>query len=275
MALKVYRPTTPGRRGTSVVVNVLSRKQPEKSLLLNRAAKAGRNAQGKITVRHRGGGDPRAYRLVDFLRNKLNVPGLVAALEYDPNRSANLALVHYTDGEKRYILAPDGLKVGDTVVSSREKIDVKPGNVLPLQYIPTGIMVHNIELTPGRGGSLVRSAGVAAMVMAIEDQFVLLKLPSGEIRRFDKNCAATVGQVGNIDWGNVRWGKAGRMRRRGIRPTVRGKAMNPVDHPHGGGEGHNPIGMVHPKTKWGRPAEGVKTRNPNKPSSQFIVKRRK
>ncbi len=275
MPLKFYKPTTPGRRGTSVVSENLSRKEPEKSLLRSSRSQAGRNSQGKITVRHRGGGVARAYRLVDFRRDKFNVPGRVMAFEYDPNRSANLALINYADGEKRYILAPQDLKVGDTVLASQEKIEVKPGNVLRLQYIPTGILVHNVELSPGRGGALARSAGNAAIVMALEDSFVLLKLPSGEIRRFPKECLATVGQLGNIDWGNVRWGKAGRMRHRGFRPTVRGKAMNPVDHPHGGGEGHNPIGMKFQKTKWGRPARGVKTRQPNKSSTSFIAKRRK
>jgi large subunit ribosomal protein L2 len=272
MPVKQYRPTSPGRRGMSVsTFEEITKTRPEKSLTVRLKKHAGRNNQGKITTRHRGGGAKRAYRLIDFKRNKLDVPAKVAAIEYDPNRSARIALLHYVDGEKRYILAPLGLKVGDRVVAGADA-DIRPGNALPLKNIPTGTTVHNVELERGRGGQMVRSAGAGAQLMAKEGKYALLRLPSGEQRNVNILCMATIGQVGNVDHENVRIGKAGRSRHMGRRPTVRGSAMNPVDHPHGGGEGRAPIGGQ-PQTPWGKPALGYKTRR-NKRSDRFIVRRR-
>ena len=272
MPVKQYRPTSPGRRGMSVsTFEEITKTRPEKSLTVRLKKHAGRNNQGRITTRHRGGGAKRAYRLIDFKRNKLGVPAKVAAIEYDPNRSARIALLHYLDGEKRYILAPVGLKVGDRVVSGPDA-DIKPGNALPLKNIPTGTTIHNVELERGRGGQLVRGAGTGAQLMAKEGNYALLRLPSGEQRYVNILCMATIGQVGNVDHENVRIGKAGRSRHMGRRPTVRGSAMNPVDHPHGGGEGRAPIGGQ-PKTPWGKPALGHKTRR-NKRTNRFIVRRR-
>lgn len=276
MALKKYKPTTSGRRHASVLQHEA---QPEtwrpKKLFSRKLRKAGRNNEGKITVRHRGGGAKRAYRNVDFHLEKYDIPAIVRTVEYDPNRSARIALVAYRDGEFRYQLAPDGLKIGDTVISSLSKVSIQPGNRTSLEHIPSGVPVSNIELQPGQGGRIVRSAGTAAIVMAVEGNLAQLKMPSGEIRLIHKNAQATIGQMSNQEWRNVRLGKAGRMRHYGIRPTVRGKAMNPVDHPHGGGEGKHPIGMKHPKTPWGKPALGVRTRKRFKRSNRFIVKRRK
>ena len=272
MPIRQYRPTSPGRRSMSVsTFEEVTKTRPEKSLTVRLKKHSGRNNQGKITTRHRGGGAKRAYRLIDFKRNKLEVPAKVAAIEYDPNRSARIALLHYVDGEKRYILAPVGLKVGDRVVAGPDA-DIKPGNALPLKNIPTGTTIHNIELERGRGGQIVRSAGAGAQLMAKEGKYALLRLPSGEQRYVNILCMATIGQVGNVDHENVRIGKAGRSRHMGRRPTVRGSAMNPVDHPHGGGEGRAPIGGQ-PQTPWGKPALGYKTRK-NKRSDRFIVRRR-
>ncbi len=276
MPIKIHRPVTLGRRLSSVDAFAdITKWEPEKSLISPKRKTGGRNAQGKITVRHRGGGADRFVRDVDFLRDKFGVPAKVAAIEYDPNRGARLALLHYKDGEKRYMIAPQGLAVGDEVVSSKEQVEIKPGNRMPIDKMPVGIQVHSIELIPGRGGVVARGAGLGAQLMAVEGDFAQLKLPSGEIRMFSKNCMATVGMVGNPDRRLIRWGKAGRTRYRGRRPEVRGKVMNPVDHPHGGGEGKNPIGLKHAKTPWGKPALGVKTRNKKKASWKFIVKRRK
>ena len=273
MAIRVYKPTTPARRFMSVLTyEEITKKKPEKSLLEPLKKHAGRNKQGKITVRHRGGGNKAHYRIIDFKRNKLEVPARVAAIEYDPNRSAFIALLFYVDGEKRYILAPEGLKVGDKVVSS-ESADIKAGNSLPIANIPVGTLIHNIELKPGRGGQLVRSAGNSAQLMAKEGGFALLRLPSGEVRKVPLNGRATIGVVGNHDHENVRIGKAGRVRHMGRRPSVRGVAMNPVDHPHGGGEGKSPVGMPAPVTPWGKPALGMKTRKHKKYSNDMIVKR--
>jgi large subunit ribosomal protein L2 len=273
VALKAYRPTSPGRRGMSgSTFEEITKSKPEKSLLLPLKKKAGRNTHGRITVRHRGGGAKRRLRIIDFKRDKVGVPGRVAAIEYDPNRSANIALIHYTDGEKRYILAPLGLNVGDTIKSGSEA-EIKPGNALPLKLIPSGTMIHNIELEKGRGGQLVRSAGAAAQLMVKEGEYALVRLPSGEMRRIRSDCLATIGQVGNIDHQGIKLGKAGRKRWLGWRPTVRGSAMSPRDHPHGGGEGRSPIGMPGPKTPWGKPALGYRTRKP-KPSDKLIIKRR-
>jgi large subunit ribosomal protein L2 len=255
-------------------VRDLTHKEPEKHLTFGKRSQAGRNAQGKITVRHRGGGVKRLLRQVDFKRQKFDVPAKVAAIEYDPNRTANLALLVYRDGEKCYIISPSNLTVGQEVMSSLKQIEIKVGNRLPLQYVPSGLQVHDIELVPGHGGILARTAGSYAIVMAIEESQARLKLPSGEIRVVPAACQATIGQVGNIDHSNVRLGTAGRRRRLGFRPSVRGKAMNPVDHPHGGGEGHNPIGLKHPKTPWGKPALGVPTRRRIKSSNRFIINRR-
>jgi large subunit ribosomal protein L2 len=272
MPVRQYRPTSPGRRRMSVsTFEEITKTRPEKSLTVRLKKHAGRNNRGRITTRHRGGGAKRAYRLIDFKRNKLDVPAKVAAIEYDPNRSARIALLHYVDGEKRYILAPLGLKVGDHVVAGADA-DIKPGNALPLKNIPTGTTVHNVELERGRGGQIVRSAGAGAQLMAKEGKYALLRLPSGEQRNVNILCMATIGQVGNVDHENVRIGKAGRSRHMGRRPTVRGSAMNPVDHPHGGGEGRAPIGGQ-PQTPWGKPALGYKTRK-NKKSDRFIVRRR-
>ena len=273
MALKVYRPTSPGRRGMSgSTFEEITKGKPEKSLLLPLKKRAGRNTRGKITVRHRGGGAKRRLRIIDFKRDKVSVPGRVAAIEYDPNRSARIALIHYADGDKRYILAPLELNVGDAIMSGSDA-EVKPGNTLPLKLIPTGTLIHNIELERGRGGQLVRSAGTAAQLMVKEGEYALVRLPSSEMRRIRIDCLATIGQLGNVDHQNIKLGKAGRKRWLGWRPTVRGSAMSPRDHPHGGGEGRSPIGMAGPKTPWGKPALGYRTRKP-KASDRLIVKRR-
>ena len=274
MAIKTYKPTTPGRRGMSVVdYTQLSKVAPEKSLLAPKNKKAGRNSYGRITIRHRGGGNRQKYRIIDFKRNKLDVAGTVMTLEYDPNRSAHIALVQYEDGEKRYIIAPAGLKVGDTVTAGAAA-DIKPGNALPLSNIPTGTFIHNVELYPGKGAQLARSAGVMAQLMGKENNLAMIRLPSGEMRNVPLNCMATIGQVGNADHANVQIGKAGRKRHMGWRPTVRGSVMNPCDHPHGGGEGKSPIGRSGPVTPWGKPALGYKTRKTKNRSDKFIVKRR-
>ena len=273
MPIKKYKPTSPGRRQMTVLTfGELTTDKPERSLLEPNRKKAGRNNMGRISVRHRGGGQKRFYRVIDFKRNKDGIPAKVATLEYDPNRSANIALLHYADGEKRYILAPHGLSVGDTVLSGTD-VDIKPGNVLPVRNIPTGTLLHNIELHPGRGGQMVRSAGGSAQLMAKEGDYAHIRMPSGEVRLVHLNCRATIGQVGNLDHENVSIGKAGRNRLLGIRPTVRGSVMNPVDHPHGGGEGRSPIGR-NPVTPWGKPALGAKTRHKKKASDKMIVKRR-
>jgi len=270
----IYKPTTPGRRGMSCLdYSGLSKTGPEKSLLAPKAKKAGRNSYGRITVRHRGGGNRQKYRIIDFKRIKADMPATVLTLEYDPNRSAHIALVQYEDGEKRYIIAPAGLKVGDTI-SSGASADIKPGNALPLENIPTGTFIHNVELYPGKGAQLARSAGVMAQLMGKENNKALIRLPSGEMRYVPLNCMATVGQVGNVEHSNVQLGKAGRKRHMGWRPTVRGSVMNPCDHPHGGGEGRSPIGRPGPVTPWGKPALGYKTRKPKNRSDKFIVKRR-
>jgi len=273
VALKTYRPTSPGRRGMSgSSFEEITKDKPEKSLVSPLKKRAGRNNQGRITVRHRGGGAKRRLRAIDFKRDKLGVPGRVAAIEYDPNRSARIALIYYADGEKRYILAPAELGVGDTVKSGSDA-ELKPGNALPLKQIPTGSLIHNIEMEKGRGGQLVRSAGVAAQLMVKEGEYALVRLPSGEMRRIRGECLATIGQIGNIDHQNIKLGKAGRKRLMGWRPTVSGSAMSPRDHPHGGGEGRSPIGMPGPKTPWGKPALGYRTRKP-KASDKLIIKRR-
>ncbi|MDR7416328.1 MAG: 50S ribosomal protein L2 [Armatimonadota bacterium] len=275
MGIKKYGPTTPGRRiATGYTFEEITKDSPERSLVVSLHRHAGRNNQGRITVRHRGGGHKRLYRLVDFRRDKDGVPARVAAIEYDPNRSARIALLQYADGEKRYILAPVGLQVGDVVMSG-ENVEIKPGNALPLANIPTGTLVHNVELVPGRGGQLVRAAGAAAQVMAKEGEYALLRLPSGELRKIHIRCRATVGQVGNVEHEAIKYGKAGRRRWLGWRPAVRGVAMDPRSHPHGGGEGRSPVGMPSPVSPWGKPTLGKKTRKPRKPSTRFIVKRRK
>ena len=274
MAIKKYKPTSPARRFMTVsTFEEISKTEPEKSLIEIIKSKAGRNNNGKITVRHRGGGHKRQYRIIDFKRDKMDIPAKVAAIEYDPNRTANIALLNYVDGEKRYILAPNGLKVGDSVISS-EDADIKVGNTLSLKSIPVGTIVHNIELKAGKGGQLVRAAGNAAQLMAKEGGYAQVRLPSGEVRMIRIECKATIGQVGNLDHEIIRIGKAGNKRHMGIRPTVRGSVMNPVDHPHGGGEGKAPIGRPGPLTPWGKPALGYKTRNKKKLSNKFIVKRR-
>ena len=273
MAIRVYKPTSPARRFMSVLTyEELTKKAPERSLTEYLKKNAGRNNQGKITVRHQGGGNKVKYRIIDFKRNKDNIPAKVTAIEYDPNRSAFIALVCYADGEKRYILAPLGLKVGDTVISG-ETADIKPGNCLPIANIPVGTLIHNLEIKAGRGGQLVRSAGNAAQLMSKEGGYALVRLPSGEVRKLAMNCRATIGTVGNTDHENVRIGKAGRKRHMGIRPTVRGVVMNPCDHPHGGGEGKSPVGLPAPVTPWGKPALGLKTRKHKKYSNKMIVKR--
>ena len=269
-----YKPTTPSRRNMSVTdYSGLSKVAPEKSLLAPLNKKSGRNSYGRITVRHRGGGNRRKYRIIDFKRQKFDVPGTVKTLEYDPNRSAFIALIEYQDGEKRYIIAPNGLKVGDTVVAS-PSADIKPGNALPLANIPTGTFIHNVELYPGKCAQLARAAGNMAQLMAKENNMALLRLPSGELRNVPVNCMATIGQVGNVDHENVKIGKAGRKRNMGWRPTVRGSVMNPNDHPHGGGEGKSPVGRPGPVTPWGKPALGYKTRAHHNRSDKFIVRRR-
>ena len=274
MAVKTFKPTTPSRRNMTVTdYQCLSKVAPEKSLLENLSKNSGRNSYGRITVRHRGGGNKRKYRIIDFKRDKMNIPAEVLTLEYDPNRGAFIALVRYEDGEKRYIIAPHDLKVGDTVISSAEA-DIKPGNALPITNIPVGTIIHNIELNPGRGAQFVRGAGNAAQLMAKEDGMALVRLPSGELRKFRLNCMATIGQVSNLDHENIQIGKAGRKRHMGIRPTVRGSVMNPCDHPHGGGEGKSPIGRPGPVTPWGKPTLGYKTRKKKNLSDKFIVKRR-
>ncbi len=274
MSIKVYKPTGNARRNMSVTdYSELSKVAPERSLLVSLKKNSGRNSYGRITVRHRGGGQRRKYRIIDFKRDKFDIPATVASVEYDPNRSAFIALLQYEDGEKRYILQPAGLKVGDTVVAGANA-DIKAGNALPLTSIPVGTVVHNIELYPGRGGQLARAAGNSAQLMAKEGVYALLRLPSGELRNVPANCMATIGQVGNVDHENVKIGKAGRKRHMGWRPTVRGSVMNPCDHPHGGGEGKSPIGRPGPVTPWGKPALGYKTRNTKKKSDKLIVKRR-
>ncbi|MCI0395160.1 MAG: 50S ribosomal protein L2 [Chloroflexi bacterium] len=274
MPIKVYKPTSPGRRGMSgQTFEEVTRPTPERSLTQGMRKRGGRNVRGKITIRHRGGGHKRRYRDIDFRRDKLGIPGRVTTVEYDPNRSARIALVVYADGEKRYIVAPLGLQVGDKVLSS-PSADIRPGNTLPLRNIPQGTMIHNIELQVGRGGQLARAAGTSAQILAKEDRnYAMVRLPSGEERLIRQDCLATVGQVGNVEHGNVKLGKAGRKRHMGIRPTVRGSAMTPRDHPHGGGEGRSPIGMPGPKTPWGKPALGKRTRH-NKATDKFIFRRR-
>ena len=275
MAIKHFRPITPGQRKKSTLVNTeLTKTAPEKSLLRTVKKHAGRNNTGKITVRHQGGGEKRKYRIIDFRRNKFDIEGTVATIEYDPNRSANIALINYSDGEKRYIIAPKGLKVGMKIVSG-EKTDVKVGNAMVLMNIPVGTVIHNIELTLGKGGQIARSAGQSAQILGREDKYVLIRLSSGETRKVLGTCMATIGEVGNEDYSLVRLGKAGRTRHMGIRPTVRGSVMNPNDHPHGGGEGRTPIGRKAPVTPWGKPALGYKTRKPKKASSKLIVSRKK
>ena len=277
MPIKRYKPYTPSRRFMTTIdySAIITKTEPEKSLLLPKKRCSGRNNQGRITVRFRGGGHKRRYRIIDFKRDKYDVPGKVEAIEYDPNRSAFIALILYADGERRYILWPVGLKVGDTVISSRNRVDVKPGNAMPLKHIPVGTFVHNVELKIGKGGQLARSAGTQCQIMAKEKNYVLLRLPSGEMRYVHEECMATVGQVGNIDHENVVIGKAGRSRWLGRRPHNRGVSMNPCDHPHGGGEGRAGQGNPHPVTPWGMPTKGYKTRRKKKPSDKFIVKRRK
>jgi len=273
MGIKVYKPTSPGRRGMSgYTFDEITRSEPEKSLLRPMKKKSGRNNLGRLTVRHRGGGHKRRYRLIDFKRDKHGIPARVASIEYDPNRSARIALLVYADGEKRYILAPLGIQVGDTIMSGPDA-EIRPGNALPLVNMPLGTLVHNVELQPGKGGQLVRSAGAYAQLMAKEGRYATLRLPSGEVRKVLLNCMATVGQVGNTEHQNVKIGKAGRKRWMGRRPEVRGSAMDPASHPHGGGEGRSPIGLPGPKTPWGKPALGYRTRR-NKRTNQYIVRRR-
>ncbi len=275
MGIKKFKPTSPGRRGmTGYTFEEITRSKPEKSLLRPLRRKAGRNAYGRITVRHRGGGHARRYRVIDFRRDKFGVPARVASIEYDPNRSARIALLFYVDGEKRYILAPLGLRVGDTVVSDKQTVEISVGNAMALSNIPLGTVVHNVELYAGRGGQLVRAAGASAQVLAKEGNYVTLRMPSGEMRLVRKECMATIGQVGNVEHSNIKLGKAGRKRWRGWRPAVRGSAMSPRDHPHGGGEGRSPIGMPGPKSPWGWRTLGRKTRR-NKSTDKYIVRRRK
>ena len=274
MGIKKYKPTTPGLRGMTVsTFEEITADKPEKSLTVTLKKHSGRNARGKITVRHRGGGTSPKYRLIDFKRNKDNIPATVKTIEYDPNRSANIALLYYADGEKRYIIAPDGLGVGDVIVSGADS-DIKVGNALPIANIPVGTIIHNIELKPGKGAQLVRAAGNGAQLMAKEGDYAQVRLPSGEVRMVRSNCRATIGEVGNEEHGNIHIGKAGRKRHMGIRPTVRGSVMNPNDHPHGGGEGRPPIGRKSPVTPWGKPALGYKTRKKKKSSDKYIVRRR-
>jgi large subunit ribosomal protein L2 len=273
VAVKKFNPTSPGRRNMSgYTFDEITKDKPEKSLLVTKKSKAGRNVSGKVTVRHRGGGEKRNLRIIDFKRDKLDIPGRVAAIEYDPNRTARIALIFYRDGEKRYIIAPIGLKLGDTIMAG-SNAEIKPGNSMPMKNMPTGIEIHNIEVQKGRGGQLVRSAGGSAQLMVKEGDYVLIRLPSGEIRRILSECIATIGQIGNLEHQGISLGKAGRRRHMGWRPTVRGSVMSPRDHPHGGGEGRSPIGMPGPKTPWGKPALGYKTRKP-KASDRMIIKRR-
>ena len=273
MPTKQFKPTSPGRRGmTGFTFDEITKRTPERGLTAAKKQKAGRNSQGRLTVRHRGGGAKRRLRDIDFKRDKIGVPGKVAAIEYDPNRTARIALIHYRDGDKRYILAPAGLKVGD-VIEAGPEAEPKPGNAMPLANMPSGSVVHNVELQPGRGGQIVRSAGASAQLVAKEGEQSLLRLPSGEMRRVSSRCVATIGQVGNVENSLIKLGKAGRSRWKGRRPQTRGAAMNPRDHPHGGGEGKAPVGMAGPKTPWGKPALGYRTRG-KKPSDKFIVRRR-
>ncbi len=275
MPIRKLQPKTPGTRTAAwPTYEEITREEPERTLIVPAAKRGGRNARGKVTSRHIGGGNKRFYRIIDFKRNKIDIPGKVASIEYDPNRTAYIALIHYVDGEKRYILAPMGLKVGDTVKAGATA-DIQAGNTLPLKNMPTGTLVHNLELVPGGGGKIVRSAGSAAQVLSKEEQHVLVRLPSGEMRRVLGDCVATIGQVSNLDHKNVNLGKAGKLRHHGRRPEVRGVKMSPRDHPHGGGEGRSPIGMPSPKSPWGKPTLGYKTRKKNKPGSHLIVKRRK
>ena len=273
MAVKKYKPTSPGRRDmTGYTFDEITKSTPERSLVISKKKYSGRNNQGRITVRHHGGGHKKKIRIVDFKRSKRGIPARVAAIEYDPNRTARLALLNYVDGEKRYIIAPLDLKVGDTVLAGPQA-EIRPGNALPIASIPTGTMVHNIELKEGRGGQIVRAAGTSAQILAKEGEYAQVRLPSGEVRLVRQKCYATIGQIGNVDHSNIRLGKAGRKRLMGIRPTVRGSAMNPNDHPHGGGEGRSPIGMPGPKTPWGKPTLGYRTRR-NKQTDKYIVRRR-
>jgi large subunit ribosomal protein L2 len=273
MAIKIYKPTSAGRRNMSgYTFDEITKSKPEKSLLVAKKSKAGRNFRGIVTVRHRGGGEKRNLRIIDWKRDKFGIPGRVASIEYDPNRTARIALIFYVDGEKRYIIAPVGLNVGDMIMSG-PKAEIKTGNSMSMKNMPTGTEIHNIEVQKGRGGQLVRSAGGSAQLMVKEGDYVLIRLPSGEIRRILSECIATIGQIGNIEHQNISLGKAGRKRHMGVRPTVRGSVMSPRDHPHGGGEGRSPIGMPGPKTPWGKPALGYKTRKP-KASDKMIVKRR-
>jgi large subunit ribosomal protein L2 len=274
MAVKVYKPITPGQRDmTGYAFDEITKTTPERSLIVIRKKYSGRNNQGRITVRHQGGGQRQFVRLVDFKRDKYDIPAKVAAIEYDPNRTARLALLFYADGEKRYIIAPVGLKVGDKVLSGAN-VEIRPGNCLPIANIPVGTMIHNIEMNYGRGGQLVRSAGSSAQLLAKEGDYAQIRMPSGEVRLIRQVCHATIGQLGNVEHSNIKLGKAGRKRHMGIRPTVRGTAMSPRDHPHGGGEGRQPTGMPSPKTPWGKPTRGYKTRR-NKQTDQYIVRRRK
>jgi large subunit ribosomal protein L2 len=273
MAVKVYKPVTPGLRGmTGYTFEEITKSEPERTLIITRKKHSGRNSYGRVTVRHRGGGSRRFIRLIDFKRDKRGVPARVAAIEYDPNRTARIALLNYADGEKRYILAPVGLKVGDEVMAGTTA-EIRIGNSLPLSSIPVGTTIHNLEMYEGRGGQLVRSAGASAQLLAKEGDYAQVRMPSGEVRLIRQVCYATIGQVGNLDHGNIKLGKAGRKRLMGIRPTVRGTAMSPRDHPHGGGEGRSPVGMPGPKTPWGKPTLGYKTRR-NKQSNKYIVRRR-
>ena len=275
MPVKKFRPTTNARRQMSTLVNdEITKNTPEKSLVVNKKKTSGRNNLGRITVRHRGGEEKRKYRLIDFKRNKFDITGKVAAIEYDPNRSANIALINYKDGEKRYIIAPKGLKVGD-IIASGQNVDVKIGNAMPIMNIPVGTVIHNIELKPGKGAQLARSAGSSAQILGREEKYVLIRLRSGETRKILGTCMATIGEVGNTDFALVNLGKAGRTRHMGIRPTVRGSVMNPNDHPHGGGEGRAPVGRAQPMTPWGKPALGLKTRKTKKASEKLIMTRRK
>jgi large subunit ribosomal protein L2 len=275
MGIKKVKPTTAGRRGASFDdFTDVTKGKPEKGLIINKKRSGGRNMQGRITVRHRGGGAKRHIRKVDFKRDKFDIPAKVVAIEYDPNRGARLTLLHYIDGEKRYIIAPVGLRVGEKIISSQKQIEIKKGNAMPIKYIPAGIVVYNVELEPGKGGKIARGAGNSVQVMGVEGKYAQIKMPSGEIRLIKKNCICTVGQASNPDKRHIKLGKAGRKRHLGVRPTVRGSAMNPVDHPHGGGEGNQPIGLKHPKTPWGRPARGVKTRKKGKQSDKMIIRRR-
>ena len=274
MGIKTYRPYTPSRRNmTSLTNDEITKKSPEKSLLATKKKNAGRNSYGRITVRHQGGGNRQKYRIIDFKRKKDNMEAVVLGIEYDPNRTSNIALIEYADGERAYILAPVGLTDGDKVVSG-ENVDIKPGNCLPIENIPVGTLIHNIELNPGQGGKMVKAAGGEAQLMAKEGEYAHVRLPSGEMRLVRAKCRATIGTIGNTDHSNVKLGKAGRTRHMGVRPTVRGSVMNPVDHPHGGGEGRAPVGHSGPMTPWGKPALGYKTRNKKKLSNKFIVKRR-